>query len=42
MINKNEVVVYLENDGKLVRYGVSYDKTRIMSYRDFPKIKVTI
>ncbi len=32
MINKNEVVVYLENDGKLVRYGVSYDKTRIMSY----------
>ena len=32
MINKNEVVVYLENDGKLVRYDVSYDKTRIMSY----------
>ena len=32
MINKNEVVVYLENDGKLVRYDVSYDKDKIMSY----------
>lgn len=32
MINKNKDVVYLENVGRLIRFDVSYDKAKIMSY----------